>query len=238
MSTSGTTTYNITRDQLIAGALRLIGGISQGGTPTSAQVTEAAEALNLMVKAWEADGMPLWGLTEYQMTLTAGVSTYQLGIGKTIAIAKPLKVLQAWNRNTSSSVDIPMKVLTKQEYNALGNKTSSGNPVQFYYNPLLSYGELHVFPVPSATDASGNTINLVYQRPFEDFVATGDNPDFPQEWMEALKYGLAVRLAPEYGLPVQERQILSQEAKSIKDLALSFGVEEGSVYFGVTRRNW
>jgi hypothetical protein len=78
MSTSGSTVFNVTRDQLIAGALRLIGAVGQGETPTANQVTEAAEALNIMVKAWEADGMPLWGLAEYNMTLTA-TGNYQVG---------------------------------------------------------------------------------------------------------------------------------------------------------------
>jgi hypothetical protein len=131
-----------------------------------------------------------------------------------------------------------MRLLTRQEYNQLGNKTSSGVPVQLYYNPLLTYGEINVFPVPDATVAAAYTVKFVYQRPFEDFLISADNPDFPQEWLEALKYGLAVRLAPEYGLPVQERQLLGQEAKAAKDLALSYGTEEGSVYFGIMRREW
>ena len=236
MTTSNSTSFNVTRDQLIAGALRMLGVIAQGESPNATQISEAAEALNMMVKAFEADGMPLWGLSEYTLTLTAGVGKYQIGLGKTIPIAKPLKVIQAWNRNNTSTVDIPMRILTKQEYNMLGNKVTSGNPIQLYYNPLLNYGEMNLFPVPSTVDATNSKIVFVYQRPFEDFLASGDNPDFPQEWLEALKYGLAVRLAPEYGLDAESRRFLIQEYASVKAIALSFGTEEGSLYIGVDRR--
>jgi len=238
MTTSGSTVFNVTRDQLITSSLRMIGAVAQGETPTANQISEAAEALNMMVKAWEADGMPLWGIAETSITLTNGVNKYQIGIGKTVDIPKPLKVIQAWNRDNTSKVDIPMRILTKQEYNILGNKTTSGNPIQMYYQPMLNYGDLYVFPTPSSTDATNNKVYIVYQRPFEDFLVTGDNPDFPQEWLDALKYGLAARLAAEYGLSTEQRMMLQKEAKEVKDLALSFGTEEGSFYFQIDRRGY
>jgi hypothetical protein len=75
------------------------------------------------------------------------------------------------------------------------------------------------------------SIIIVYQRPFEDFDAAIDEPDFPQEWFDALKYGLATRLAPEYGVPATERQLLTAEMTRIKQEALSMGMEEGSIFF-------
>jgi len=238
MSTSNSTDFNVTRDQIIAGALRMIGATAQGETPTATQVTEASEALNMLVKAWQADGMPLWGLSEYDMTLVAGQREYNIGVGQTINIPKPLRVIQIWNTNISGNIDTPMRVLTKQEYNTLGNKQSSGIPIQGYYNPQRDYGILSLFPVPDTNAASNYHVTIVYQRPFEDFDSASDNPDFPQEWIEALKYGLAVRLAPEYGLPLEQRQLLLKEAKDVKDVALSMGTEEGSIYFQRDFRSW
>ncbi len=120
----------------------------------------------------------------------------------------------------------------------LGNKTSEGNPIQCWYDPQNSYGDLHLFPVPDTIAATNNTINIVYQRPFEDFDAANDTPDFPQEWYDALAYGLACRLAPEYGLPSTARKQLWQEMTLIKQDALNFGLEEGSLYFQTDKRTW
>ena len=232
MATSGTTAYSTNRDDIIKRALRLIGAISQGETPTALQVSEAATALNSLVKAWAADGMPLWAITERTLPLVSGQSVYS------ISNPKPLKVLQAWNHNTTSNVDVPMRIITQAEYNILGNKTSSGNPIQVYYDPRRSNGEMHLFPVPSTTEQTANNIHYVCQIPFEDFNSATDEPDFPQEWYDAITYGLATRLAPEYGVPIADRKTLWQEMSIIKQEALNFGLEEGSLYFGVERRAW
>ena len=54
-----------------------------------------------------------------ELTLIAGQSVY------TLSNPKPLKVYQAWYRNTTSNVDVPMRVITRDEYNRLGNKSSA-----------------------------------------------------------------------------------------------------------------
>jgi len=235
--TSGTTTFSVTRDDIIKGALRKIGVVAQGELPTADQTTEAAFALNLMVKAWEADGMPLWALRTTPIPLVSGKTTYTVGPVGDVITDKPLKVLQAWNRSTSN-IDIPMRLLTKQEYNILGNKSTSGKPIQLYYEPRLTDGVVSLFPTPAAADVLESTIYIVYQRPYEDFNIATDAPDFPQEWYDAVLYGLAVRLAPEYGVPIDQRQVLGREAADIKAAAMSFGTEEGSMYFMVERRGW
>lgn len=238
MTTSNSTDFSVTRDDIIKRALRLIGVVAQGETPTTDQTTEAALSLNGLVKAWQADGMPLWALKTYSMPLTASTASYRIGVSQAINTPKPLKIIQAFNHDSNSNVDIPIRIITRQEYNMLGNKTSSGNPIQVFYDPQNTYGDLYVFPVPTSTEAAANTIKIVYQRPFEDFDVSTDTPDFPQEWYDALTYGLATRLAPEYGVPTNDRKMLWQEMTIIKQDALNFGLEEGSLYFGVDRRGW
>lgn len=238
MSTSNSTNFSVTQNDIICRALRLVGVLAQGESPTTDQLSEASIALNSLVKAWEADGMSLWAIKQYSIPLTAGVSTYTIGVGQQINTPKPLKVLQAWNHSTTSNVDIPMRVISRQEYNLLGNKTSSGNPIQCFYEPLIDYGILHVFPVPSSNEQASNTINIVYQRPYEDFDSSTDTPDFPQEWYDAITYGLAVRLAGEYQISTEVRRILQAEAAVIKQEALNFGTEEASLYFQRDWRSW
>ena len=238
MATSSSTNFTVTRDQIIAGALRLCGAVALGETPTANQVTEASEALNMLVKAWNADGMALWAIKKYDLPLTLSANSYTIGVGQTVNIPKPLKVIQAILHDTSSNVDIPMRILTRDEYNRLGNKTTTGQPIQIYYDPQRDYGTLYTFPAADATSVSRKQIQFTYMRPFEDFDASTDEPDFPQEWFEALKYGLASRLAGEYGISLDDRKQLMQEAILIKNEALSFGTEEGSFYFTADKRNY
>ena len=230
MATSNSNNFSITRDDIITGALRLCGAVAMGETPTTAQVTESAQTLNMLVKAWNADGMALWALKEYTLDLTLSAQTYNVGLGQTVNINKPLKITQAILHDTQTNVDIPMRIITRDEYNRLGNKTTTGQPIQIYYEPLRDYGILHVYPPANSAAVSYKQIKFTYMRPFEDFDASTDEPDFPQEWFDALKYGLASRLAGEYGISMDDRKQLQQEAVMLKNEALGFGTEEGSFW--------
>lgn len=237
MTTSGTSTYESSRDKLIEGALRIVGAVGQGETPTAVQYTEANDALNMLVKALIAQGQPLWAMATYSFGLTTNTNTYRIGNGQTLNTPKPLKIVQAWIRGVGN-VDTPMRIITYNDYQLLGNKSSNGRPIQLMYDPKNTYGDIYLFPTPAAGDVTNNTVFIRYQRPFEDFTNTTDTPDFPQEWHEALKYQLAVRLSGEYGMPPNDKRDLIKLAKMILDEALSFGTEEGSLYFGVDNRNW
>jgi hypothetical protein len=236
MTTSASTNFELNRDQIIKGALRILGVLAQGETPTTDQVNEAAEALNLLVKAWMADGMPLWAIRKLDFPLTA-TATYTIGVGMTINTPKPLRIIQVFNRNING-IDIPMRIITKDEYWRLGNKSSTGNPIQLMYDPGIHSGTIYLFPVPDTTSIANNHIHIIYQRLYEDFDSSVDTPDFPQEWLDALKFGLASRLAPEYGVPATERNLINQDMMRIKQEALNFGTEEGSLFLSVDNRKW
>ena len=55
MTTSGTSDFNRTTIQIIKSALRKIGVLGEGETPSAEQEQTAREALNLLVKQWQAD---------------------------------------------------------------------------------------------------------------------------------------------------------------------------------------
>jgi len=230
VATSNSANFSITRDDIIKGALRLCGALALGETPSTDQVTEASDSLNMLVKAWQADGMAIWARGEYTLPLTLDTKSYTIGIGQTVNLAKPLKITQAILHDTQTNVDIPMRIITRDEYLRLGNKTTNGQPIQIYYDPQRDTGVLYVYPPANSSAVSYKQIKFTYQKPFEDFDASTDNPDFPQEWYEALKYGLASRLAGEYGISMDDRKQLMQEAMLIKEEALRFGTEEGSFW--------
>lgn len=231
MATSGSIDFSVSRDDIIYGALRICGVVADSEFPTDWQLNAGAEALNMIVKAWQADGMPVWAIAEHELTLVDGTSEYTI-------TPKLMKVIQAFNRNSTTNVDIPMRIITRDEYNRLGNKTSPGNPIQLWANPNLDDTTVRVFPVPTSVEAAANTIVLVYQKPFEDFDASTDTPHFPKEFYDALKFTLAARLAFEYGLEISDRKQIFEQAMILKAEALGFGTEEGSIYFGVDTRRW
>lgn len=227
MSTSGVTTFELNRDQIIQAALRKAGAVSDGQTATATQITTATEAMNAMLKTFEVEGMPLWAIKQITFPLTA-TRQYSIGIGQTINTPAPLKIIQATLIDNTGQNILPMNIYTHYNYNLLTTQNSAGYPIHLMYEPLLPNGTINIWPTPDTYTIANRVIRIVYQRPFEDFVASTDTPDFPSYWTEAIVYGLAWRLAPEYGLPLQDRQMLGKEATYFLDKALSFGTEEGS----------
>ncbi len=79
MATSGSKDFNRTRDQIIDGAIRLLANNRTGKVGLDNQRTEAAEALNMLIKALQAEGIGLWMNTEAAVFLSQSGEYYSLG---------------------------------------------------------------------------------------------------------------------------------------------------------------
>ena len=233
MATSGSTDFSIDRDGLISGALRIIGVLDpESGTANATQITNGAEALNMIVKALHSDGMPLWAIKSKTITLVAD----QAGYTPTgLSISRPLKIVAAYRSDITGTdeVDTPMEIITRDEYIQLGNKATNGPPILLYYDPQLTsaLATVYVYPTPDTTVATNYNVKIYYQRPFEDFDASTDTPDFPQEWYSTLKWKLAAELAFEYGVPGSRIDRIIEKAEMEHEKVLDMGMEEGSIYF-------
>lgn len=229
MPTSNSYDWNATRGEIIKAAYRKIGALGDWEDPTTAQTTAAVLALQALVKAWQADGMPVWVIKEQAIPTSALASgEVTVGLGQTFNVAKPLKVIQAFLRRDQT--EIPLKIENRQNFNFLTNHGITGTPTIIYYQPFIDYGVLSCYPKPDPVTQTTTSIRIHYQAMYEDMDSDSNNLGFPSEWVEAVIYGLAVRLAPEYSLSINERQQLKMEAKEIKDTALGFGTEEGSLF--------
>lgn len=113
----------------------------------------------------------------------------------TTIIGKALRVPDA--RRSQSGQDIEMLKMGRIDYFNLPNKLTLGTPVQFYYDPKISSGNMYLWPAPQSINT---IIKFTYNRPLIVFSDADDEPDFPDEWIEVLKYNLALRRAPAYGV--------------------------------------
>lgn len=79
MTSSGVTTYNATALELITEAYELIRVAIDGEALTSESSDTALRKLNLMVKAWQSDGLHLWTKSEGVLFLVDSQAAYALG---------------------------------------------------------------------------------------------------------------------------------------------------------------
>ena len=171
-------------------------------------------------------GAPAGNVITLATALTEDSSEGRHVYGYTTKLQRPIRVMDAFLHDTDQETDIYIDVVAKLDFDLLGAKTEVGVVDQFTYEPLLTNGVGYF--APRFEDGS-RVLTIIFQRPFEDFDASGDTPDFPQEWYDFLSLATAVRLAPVYGLPVQDRQALRQDAKDALDLVAGNEPEEGSL---------
>jgi hypothetical protein len=239
MTTSGTTTFNPTRNQIIYGALRLVGAYEAGNQPRSIQVVNAAEALDMMLKSWQRDGF-LWLKQTVYITLVAAQSAYTIGPASTDTVTtdavgavpftqRPSRVFFPARRTISSGYEVPLVgPISRQEYMSLSNKATPGTPNQVYYDPRINSGALYVWPVPTSV---GDQVVLTADRTIEDIGDEEKTLDIPPEDIRTVKWNLALELAPEYGMKASDRDRLEKFALMMKQKTDIFNTDDAPVYF-------
>jgi hypothetical protein len=234
MTTSADTTYELTRNTIIEAAMRKCARLAKGQSADSTDLANGMEALNAIIAEFQkVHGMPLWARKDYSVTLVASQRDYTLGSGQAIDTPFPLKMEGVYLETISGGAMRELLPVAYKDFRLL-NTESTGTPVNYSYTPKINYGVLSIWPLPTSTDVSAYTLQLTYQRPFEGFTAAGETPDFPQEWQNAMIYALAVSLAPEYGVPLEDRRMLKTEAKEHLDSVL-LGDNDDSIYFQINR---
>jgi len=224
MATSGSATFTTTESSIIQDALLMIGEYDPEEPIDAADYATARRMLNMLTK-FLATESNLWVTTNITHTLTPGTESYTVGTGLNINTPRPLRLTNAF-RTDSSAQDVPIWVVSRQEYFDLPNKATQAPCLQVYYDPQLANGVLYCWPTG---DANNTSLTLTFKRPLEDFKASSNNPDFPEEWALPLVTLLASRLAPQY--LGQVPQWLGIDARAALAAITAWDEEDVSVFF-------
>ena len=194
---------------LIRATLRLIGAISSSETPNADESSDALEALNLMLGSWGASRFLSVSTGKVTKTMT-GASSYTIGVGGDIDTTRPTAIYNAhW---TSGGQDYPLSFLDYSDYQDIGIKTIGSIPEYIVLKPDNPLSTIYLFPVPA-----NGTLTLDNVRPATDLTLADDLP-YPPEWIRALKFNLAIEIAPEFGFSVSPELVAM--AKESRDIVL------------------
>lgn len=97
MTTSGTNTFSLSRDDIINAAALEVGDIALGDTLDADTLAQYALRLNSWVKALMADGAKLWAMQLATLFLQPGVCRYVLGTGGTHCTASYVRTTLSSN---------------------------------------------------------------------------------------------------------------------------------------------
>lgn len=141
----------------------------------------------------------------------------------TTLLNRPLKLYNG-RIKSSDGTERAMTEISRQEYMNIVSKSTSSAVSAWYYDPGLSTGTLYVWPTTNDVD---DRAYFSAQRVLEDFDNSTDNPDFPTEWLDALVWNLAVRIAPDFGR--QNIRDIKEMADRLLLDAISFDAETAGV---------
>lgn len=180
-----------TAQDLIEAAMRVIGALYAGESASSGELTNGLQALRFMLRGWSARNLSLYYTTQDSITLN-GSTSYTIGSSGTINTPRPVSIRGAYA--TSNNVDRPLKIIDEARYRILSLKQLSGTVEYLWYNPDYPLGVLYFYPLASGT------VTLDSLKPLlEPTNVSTDTMQFPPEYDEAIKWNLAIRLAPEFG---------------------------------------
>ncbi len=234
MALSNSFDWVLTRDQVIAAALRLCGSLGDYETANANQIANAAVFLNAIIKNYMNRGMPVWktGIINIPLSNYGSGNSITIGPGGTItSIPKPMAIYRI--DITYNPADGGYRELTPYDRNTFFMTDLagvSGVPNSWFYVPERTTGLLYLHQKPSTEWQATGSIRVQYQAQQDDVDSGSDDIDFPAEWHLVIVYELASHLAPIYGVAGADLSNIKQTLKSLKTDADGFDTEMGSIY--------
>jgi hypothetical protein len=194
----------MTASELIAGSLRLLGvpGIVAPGAQT-------LESLNHLLQSWSTERICVYAIRRDTHVLTGGTQTYTIGTGGVINVARPVKLESA--SIVLSGLRHDLDIIGSVEWNRIKeDNVSALLPKKIYDDYAHPLSTLYLWPKPSGTP----TLALQSWQQLTAVAALGDTLAFPPGYERALRYNLAIDLAPELNrVASQEVIAMAKESK-------------------------
>ena len=151
----------------------------------------------------------------------AKVRNYRVGTTTSPALIPISRVLDV--RRLETDYEIPIVFESRQDYFNLPNKTTTGTPIQAYYDRQDIAGEtsgvMYLWPAPAS---SVPVINFTYERKLQILNNPTDEIDVPDFALDAFIYNLAVRLIPVFGCSGELAIWVKSEAERLKNDLLAY----------------
>ena len=154
--------------------------------------------------------MPITPLTRETFPLT-GVVSYTIGTGGMFNTPRPVKI-EAIAITSAGGSRHPARLAPIEEYDSTLDTTLAGLFAEICFCdggfPLMT---LNFYPKP----ASGGTVDIASYKPLPPFANLTDTVSLMPGYTDALRWALAIELAPEFGRPVtQEMMALATNSKN------------------------
>src|SRR5210317_1974612 len=156
------------------------------------------------------------GFSNLELTgVTRGVNgttaaTHSSGDAVTNFVNQATEILEMSYRN-SSSVDSPLEKINRSQFQALSNKSATGQPSQYFVQRFIDHILITLYLTPGSSEA-GNVINFYYEKRIQDAGAYTNATDVPYRFVPCMVAGLTYYLSMKYAQPrIQELKLIYED---------------------------
>jgi hypothetical protein len=154
------------------------------------------------------NNLELTGVTRGVNGTTA--ATHADGASITNFVNQATEILECSYRN-NSNVDSPLEKINRSQYQALSNKTATGQPSQYFVQRFVDHVLITIYLTPSSTQ-NGDVINFYYEKRIQDAGAYTNATDVPYRFVPCMVAGLSYYLAMKYAQPrIQELKLIYED---------------------------
>ena len=190
----------MTAIDLISSSLRLVQVLASGEVPTNPEAQDALAILNQLIDQWNAERLTIFTIARLVFVPSVLKQAYTLGPGGDFNIAlRPPKIQRCTVislNNPVQPVELPIDYLTDSQWADIPTKNvPSALPTSVWDDGGFPLRTLSYFPIPNVLVNFG-IYAWTQLTQFPDLVT---DETFPPGYLKALRYNLALDLAPEYG---------------------------------------
>lgn len=181
-----------TAQDIIDGAMRDVGALASGESPSADETADVLEALNSMLDSWGIDGLMMFAENEISHTLTTNDGSYTIGpSGADITASRPQRIVSAFVRD--GDYDYPVKVIDKKLYDSITDKTTQGDyPQYIYLDTSYANGTIKLWPYPGGA----YTMKMTVQTVLSSLATAGTTFTMPPGYQRCVQKNLAIEIAP------------------------------------------
>ena len=179
-------------------ALRLLGVLAEGETPSASVSQDCLTALNQMIDSWNTERLSVFNTQDQMYTWPAGEITRTLGPSGDFIGNRPVLLDDAtYYRDPGTNVSFGIKFINQQQYDGIAVKTvTSTYPQVMWINMEYPNITMTVYPKPTR-DLEWHFISV--EELSQPATLTTDIL-FPPGYLRAFTYNLAMEIAPEFGV--------------------------------------
>lgn len=181
---------------LIADALKILGVLAAGETPAANEQTDAFNRLNDMLDSWANERLTLFATSRDAYTLTPGHNPHTIGGGGDFNATRPIRIDRAsLVLAASSNAELPLNIVDDEGWQIAQGKSTTGTPYILWPETKYPLINLWLNPIPVNAD----TLVLYTWQQIGRLASVSATVSLPPGYARALRYNLAMELAPMYG---------------------------------------